>query len=390
MAVPQPDDGTGDLPRGVARGLDPYGHPMKLPAGGLHAEIRVLDWLTGVDRLSPVVQPSEVLLVDEVPGLGANQHTRGPTEHVERRRRNPANIAAAVGLKDDVRRVLRQQAELLAQFDPVGHVAPGVTQPVARLDRANVTVPFGAQDLVEIREVVEEQGLAGLYGVDVRLEDTRTEMSGEEVKEAGTDHYFACRVVIGNGRFVRVGEDEVNNDAVGVAHGLEDHERIHQGVAGGVQAGTLERQLLQKFLGVPATRRPRRIVSLRGVGLEIPACAMTLQHAASDLTPSEFRWVIHQRRTDTPFAETPSSTVAAKLSARVSQQSKTLDATAYAVTVLVAWTESRFPRGHDGEVGDSRFRSSGGTFSGATQEVARDLRDVRCLVVTWRRSSSCS
>jgi len=90
---------------------------------------------------------------------------------------------------------------------------------------------------------------------------------------------------------------------------------------------------------------------------------MTLQHAASDLTPSEFRWVIYKRRTYTPFVETPSSTLAAKLSARVQQQSKTLDATAYAVTVLVAWTESRFLRRHDAEVGDGLFRSSGGTLT---------------------------
>ena len=181
-----------------------------------------------------------VVGVGEVTDPLADELLRLPPKLARHRGRDPRNRSFGLRTHDHVRRVLREQLELLEELVTFGHVAPAVAQRVADLHPAQVEVVLGAVALVVVSEVVDDQGLTGLRRVDELVEESQTDVTWEQVQKSRSDQLFASGSVVGNRRVIGPDVLEVDDPAAAVALGTVDHVRVDERSESLLQLGIME------------------------------------------------------------------------------------------------------------------------------------------------------
>jgi hypothetical protein len=122
----------------------------------------------------------------------------------------------------------------------LGPVAPREGDAVTQLHRADVQVVHLARTaLVRVRLIVQHGRLTGLHDMGVHLDEAARPQLREPPQHPLTDEVTAAGTARDQRCGVRVAVGEVDDDAVVVAHCIEQDDRVRQGVENGANASLM-------------------------------------------------------------------------------------------------------------------------------------------------------
>ena len=200
------------------------------------------DGLAAAEDSEPLGGRGPLFGMDDFPDLPADPVLRRGAENRLRRRRDPCETPVP-NVTDHVGDVLGEQSEPLlglsesgARLMTVGDVPPGEDDVAAGGRIGPGVVPQrGAEDLVVVEDVVDDDRCAGVRAAPVKVQQGGTLQIRRDLQHPFADQILRSQTEVGAGREVDVAVAEVDRPSGVVADRFHQHHGIEQRVHGRAQ-----------------------------------------------------------------------------------------------------------------------------------------------------------